>query len=534
MQKIFKSPILYIAIAFVIAFGFRMSLQSGSTTNYETANAQKGELIQTVSATGNVKAAENVNLAFENGGKINRAYVKVNDKVKRGQILASTDNADLLAQLRQYEAARDSQQATLDQYKSGTRPEEIAIAETTAANARISLQNVRDKAASDLINVYKNTKDILQDAYSKSDDALNNQLSAIFTSDNSNAPMLSFDVTEPQAKSDAEWQRYLATLALAKLLTTVSNPATEQASLDSALSDAALQLDTIRLAVIRSITAVDSSAGLSATTIATYKTSANTGRANMNTAVTNVNQQQQSIAAQKITNQNNISAAENTLTAAEDNLKLKQAGYTAEQIAAQRAAVNQADANIAYQQARIAKTLLVAPFNGTITRQDAKVGQIVAPGATLIELISESNYEIEAYIAEVDIATIKLNDTADVTLDAYGQDKHFKASVIKIDPAETVIEGLPTYKITLMFSEQYPDIKSGLTANLDILTNKKENAINIPQRGVLIRDGQKYARVLNADGTIKEITVTTGLRGANGNIEILTGVNEGDKIIISN
>ncbi|MFH0988164.1 MAG: biotin/lipoyl-binding protein, partial [Parcubacteria group bacterium] len=374
MKNILKSPITYIIILFIIAFGFRINLQNATSGIAESVTVKLGNISQVVSATGRVKSAESVRLAFEIGGKISRAYFKVGDKVKAGQILVSLDNADLLAQLQQYQAARASQQALLDQYRNGTRPEEIQIAQT-------SLSNAQTKATSDLNNWYGTAHNTVQDAWTKADDALNNQISALFSNGNSASPTLSFDVTDRSLGNDAQTKRYAATAGLANLKNATDNFPTDQVAIDQTLSNALLQLNIVRDSLTAMASAIDNAAGLSATTIAADKLAINTARANANTAITTITNLQQNISGQKITNANNIAAAE-------DNLRLKQAGYTRDQIAAQVAAIDQADANIAYQQARIGKTILRSPIDGTVTRQDANAGEIAPAGATLVEVMS--------------------------------------------------------------------------------------------------------------------------------------------------
>ena len=92
---------------------------------------------------------------------------------------------------------------------------------------------------------------------------------------------------------------------------------------------------------------------------------------------------------------------------------------------------------------------------------------------------------------------------------------------------------MATYKTTFQFVKENTGIKSGMTANIDILTANKENVIVIPQQAVITRDGEKFVKILADDGTIKEVEVETGLRGSDGNMEIISGINEGDKVVIS-
>ena len=145
-------------------------------------------------------------------------------------------------------------------------------------------------------------------------------------------------------------------------------------------------------------------------------------------------------------------------------------------------------------------------------------------------MISTNKYEIEANVPEADIAKIKVGNTADVTLDAYGNDVRFNVKITAIDPAETVIEGVSTYKTTFQFTAEDGRIKSGMTANLDILTDKKENVIAIPSRAVITKGADKIVTVLG-NNILKEVKVTLGLRGSDGNVEIVSGISEGDKVV---
>jgi len=207
------------------------------------------------------------------------------------------------------------------------------------------------------------------------------------------------------------------------------------------------------------------------------------------------------------------------------------AGTVTEQITAQEALVEDAEASVRNSRAKIAKTIIRSPIKGIVTKQDAKVGEIVSASAVIVSVISEANFEIEANIPEADIAKIKIGDAAKVTLDAYGSDVVFEAGVMNIEPAETIIEGIATYKTTLQFFEDDTRIKSGLTANIDILAGKKENVITIPLRSVITKNGDSIVRILK-DRMIEEVRVETGLRGSYGNVEVIEGVNEGDEVIL--
>jgi len=71
-----------------------------------------------------------------------------------------------------------------------------------------------------------------------------------------------------------------------------------------------------------------------------------------------------------------------------------------------------------------------------------------------------------------------------------------------------------------------------MTANLEILTHEHDNVLEVPARAVLSGAGSTTVRVLNADGvTYATVPVTVGLKGSDGMIEIISGLNAGDKAV---
>ena len=100
-----------------------------------------------------------------------------------------------------------------------------------------------------------------------------------------------------------------------------------------------------------------------------------------------------------------------------------------------------------------------------------------------------------------------------------------------MDPAEIIIEGVATYKVTLQFIEEDERIRSGMTANVDIIGDSRVGVLAVSQRALIRKNGEKTVKVLHGQ-EITEVKVETGLRGSDGNIEILSGLQEGDTVII--
>lgn len=553
MQKIItllKSKI-FIALASiaVILAGYGI-YQNTRPQTYPTVPVERGAVIEEVNITGKVKPAQNLDIAFEKGGRVSHIRVKVGDAVQAGQEIMQLDNADLYAQLAQAKANVRSQETKLEQLAIGARQEDLAIsnarvnnAKSALADARRNLANITEKASIDLANIYSSVPDTLTDAYTKSDDAIRNQVDNLFLNDETDRPTLSFSSFSSQSKIDAESNRVRSTKGLNDFAQDVAIARAaigDAETLDKSLEHAKTYLDIFLELFGNLQDVVNSPNSLDSTTLNTYKTAISTARGSIITALTNINKQRQSIAAQKSTNQNAISnaqssitTAQNTLDQAERELTLKIAGASTQDIAYQKSQVENARANANYYQALVDKTILKAPFAGTVTKITPTIGDIISPNIPTISIIGSGKFLIESYVAEADIAKVAVGNTAKITLDAYGSDALFDARIIMIDLAATTLEGVATYKATFEFIQEDARILSGLTANIDVLSGKRTDVLYVPTRNIATREGRKYVKVLVdvKKGLVTETEIKTGLRGSDGRTEVISGIAEGDAIV---
>lgn len=481
----------------------------------ENILAEKRTIVEEVSTTGNVKPLSDLDLSFETSGQVSQVLVSVGDKVRQGDRLASLSNADLVAALEQAKAGLKIAQANLSSIQHGSTPEQIAVNQSQV-----------EKAKNDLYSAQITLTNAIKDVYTKSDDAIRNYIDLMFTNPRGQNPALQFQ-TDFQLQNDIVSERIAIENLLSALSISVAN-LNSVSDINSALDTAKNTLNTIQTFLQNlafAINKLSSNSSISQTTLTQWKTNVSTSRVSIDLAVTNF-----SLAVSQ------YQSAVSTLNIANSQLALIKTGATDDQLNAQRATVQQAQANVDVAQANLSKSIIISPITGVITNINAKVGQTMQPGIMAISIISYGQYDVEAYVPEADIAKIKINDIATTTLDAYGSDTYFQMSVIKIDPAETLIENVPTYKVTLKFASSSDNrIKSGMTANLDILTGQRNNVLAIPSRSVYTVDSQKYVKLVDPKDSSKytQTKVGTGMRGIDGYVEIVSGLNDGDKIVSS-
>lgn len=475
-----------------------------------TVAVQRGEIISEVSVTGQVKPSQSIDLAFEKGGRIGIVPVEVGDEVRQGDRLVSLENGDLVAQLAQAQGALAVQQANLNDMLNGARPEEIAAKKTELDQAKKSLDSY-----------YQNAVNVLNDAYAKADDGVRKQMDDLFTNDEIN-PELTFQTSNTTTKTNAQWQRLLAAETLDDWKNDITGISvfSDPTVITNALSGSQQHIIVVRDLLTVLEKALDEAVGLSSTTLSTYRANLSTARTNLNTAGTSVTTQQQTIANQIL----NVERVQN-----EYNLTLL--GATSEQAASQRAQVAQAQAQVDYYASQIEKTILRAPFGGIVTKLSYKKGEIVSANIPVVSLTGKGAYQIETYIAESDIAKVKEGNMARVTLDAYGSNVTFEAIVTNIDLSETILEGVATYKAILQFTQDDERILPGLTANVDIMSDRKENVLYLPTRNIISKNGKTTVYVSGAKEEKQEVEIEVGLRGSDGRTEIISGLNQGDVII---
>ncbi len=480
-----------VLILVVIAIG--MSLGGGSSAD-QTMTIVKGDFLQQVSVSGKVVAADNLDLSFEQSGRITSVPVHVGDKVYPGQTLVSQNSAELSAQLQEMQAGIEVQKARLAQLLSGASPEDIALSETAVASAKQKLA------------------DALQDAYTKADDAVRGKADQMFSNARSASPHINNVFT---SKSDIENARF----SIEGVLTAWS------ASLGSI--SASSDLDASVTSTNSNLNKVKTFLDLLAAGVNNLSTNGDVNQATIDKWRTDISTARTSVSATI----SNITTTREALVSAEADLTLKKAPVRQADIDLYQAQIRQAEASMQNVIAQINKRSLRAPITSVVTVVNAKVGSNASAGEVLVSLIGANSLQIESFVPEKNIPFIKLGDKATLTLDAYGAEVPFDATVVSIDPAETIRDGVSTYRVKFAVDKSDERIKSGMTANVLVTTDKRPGVIAVPVGAVAMRDGKKFVQIKNGE-QVEEREVTTGAVSSLGQVEILTGLAEGDVVVL--
>lgn len=213
---------------------------------------------------------------------------------------------------------------------------------------------------------------------------------------------------------------------------------------------------------------------------------------------------------EKLWNEKVISEADWQL--AQQNYKvaqndLKSATQTLE---ASRFVVNSTDASVRESRANVAKTSVLAPMKGIVSKLFVKKGERVVGAATMtgtemMRIADLNKMEVRVNVNENDIVRVHLNDSVLIDVDAYANaDKQFKGIVTSIANTakdKTSADAITEFEVRiLILRSSYEDLikqgnkfpfRPGMTASVDIITTMKENVLSVPLTAVTTRNPEK-------------------------------------------
>lgn len=205
-------------------------------------------------------------------------------------------------------------------------------------------------------------------------------------------------------------------------------------------------------------------------------------------------------------------------------------------VAGLRATVARAEAEYRAALARLRKSQIIAPIDGVVTTVAFSVGEQVSAGQAMIGQIAlDDAYEITLDVPEAEISKLAVSQRADITFDAFGDRVVFTGSVYSVSPSAKIISDVVYYeaKVILSDDQDLSSVKPGMSADVTIHTDERTDVLYVPNRAILLRDNVLYVRVPKNESEFDEVNVTVGLRADDGFTEIVSGVTEGQAIILS-
>lgn len=180
-------------------------------------------------------------------------------------------------------------------------------------------------------------------------------------------------------------------------------------------------------------------------------------------------------------------------------------------------------------QAALAKTRIVATVNGTVQSRAVEPGDLVQPGRTLLEIISDNSREILVPVDERSFGALALGQSAQVVADAF-PDQILTATVSFLAPAVDTSRG--TVDVHLALTNDAGFLRQGMTVSATITTASRTNALVVGNEVLRKVRGNQAEVLLVRDNHVEAAAVTLGLRGTVAS-EITAGLNAGAVVLDS-
>lgn len=492
-----KNKYFYGIIVVVLIVLGLIIFKNGKATN-GTITISHSDFTNQVSISGKVVASEEVDMGFKNGGRIGRIFVSVGkgegetETVKAGTLIAALD-------------AKDAVQAVRDA--------EISLESAKLSLAKLQLESSNENLGSDLKKAYDDGFTAVSDSFLDLSVIIVG-LEDILNEDNlSDSAVRNSGPTAENYRNEAENLFYKADNALKnnrknfRLLDRNSSKSAIEAIIDETYETAKIFSNAIK----------------SAKNLVDYL-------ADDTNKETEFVSSKETLAGYT----DDINGHLDELLSAENNIKDYKDAFSSTDLDKEDAllAVKREENNLQDAKNNLSDYYIRAPFDGIVTRIDAKVGEIASPNVPLVKMMSADTFQVESFVPEVNIAEIRFGDEASITLDAYGEDVLFYAKVISIDPAETIRDGVSTYKIKLQFDVKDDRIKSGMTASVKMITFSKPNVIVIPGGVIFDKDGKKFVQVKVDEGVVEK-EIILGMTSSLGQVEVVSGLVDGDKVVLN-
>ncbi len=204
----------------------------------------------------------------------------------------------------------------------------------------------------------------------------------------------------------------------------------------------------------------------------------------------------------------------------------KEGSATEAQLDGYRLAFKAADAQLIIAKRQVEDTRIKAPFSGVVTERMVNLGSNVNPGTVVVNLVDVGSLRIKLSITEKDVFLLKNGDKAIVTTDVFPETK-FSARIKSIG-----VKGDETHSFPIELQIiNNRSLKAGMNVEIEFDKQINRESIVIPR--IAIMGGSSAAQVFIVENnTAKLRSVTTGTESGT-NIEILSGLKSGDKVVTS-
>jgi len=499
-----------------------------------------GDLSAGATASGRLLPQREAHLALAIAGQVEEVYVQVGDEVQASDVLIQLESGSLQRAARSAEQSLAIQEANLAELRQGASEEEIAVAEATLDSAKASIANAQAGlvSAKSALTKAELSRDALADADVTAEANLKSAQASLSSAQAQLAALLEGADAETVEQARLNWEQAKNSLWNAQLERDAvkgrpGTPRYVSTQMEIAVANAEIAVRVAEISYLQAQEGATEEAITSArATVASAEAGVTNAQAQLDDVDDQIAQAEASVVQAEATvaqAEAGVLQAEAAVAQAEANLAILLAGPSDEKIGIAKAQVAQARIALEDAQGNLAKATLVAPFDGVVTDVYVAVGEWA--NGLAVDLMDTGSLEVVLDVDEIDIGGLAVGQQAVVTLETW-PDEELTGELVSIAPKARSGTEIVTYQVHLSLDTGELPIRSGMTANAELVTAKRENVILVPNRAITAdrQAGKYYVNLVQGD-TIVKTEVTIGLRD-NKNTEITSGLQEGDKLAI--
>jgi HlyD family secretion protein len=428
-----------------------------------------------VSAAGNIDLSIQRPVVLQASGVISQVSVEVGDQVAAGDMLVELDTTDLELAVAQAQLEVDSAQAQVDKLLEPADPSEVASAKSSLASARQNLVEVQAGPSEAELAAAEASLAAAQAQYQELKDGPSE----------AELTQLSADMQKTMITlQDAQW---------------AYDQVSYRGDVGASSQAAALQTATIDYDSAKAAYEIASQAGTPS---------------ELQSALSTIRSAQSALSTLKDQpTPAELAAAQSQMDSAQAALDVLLNSASQADMRTAEIGLEQAQLGLTDAQTQLRRAQLRAPLAGTVLAVAVAVGQQVSSGVEAVTLGDLAALELTVNVAEVDVNKVKLNQAANITVDAL-PGRVLNGVVARIAPSSEATSGVVNYPLTIRLTDtDLAGVRSGMTAVADLVSEEMANSWMVPTNAVVERDGQSVVMIVRGGQPMPITVVAQGVQG---------------------
>jgi HlyD family secretion protein len=193
--------------------------------------------------------------------------------------------------------------------------------------------------------------------------------------------------------------------------------------------------------------------------------------------------------------------------------------------------VQAAKARVQAAQATLNMADIIAPIDGMVTQASPLVGDQVSTGLSAFRIDDLSGLLVDVQVSEVDINNIAVNQPVTFTFDAISG-KTYQGEVVEVSQSGDLTSGAVNFTVTAKLTDGDSQVKPGMTAAVNIVTNQVKGQLLVPNRAVRLVDGSQVVYILK-NGLPQQVKIKLGVSSDTQSVVNSGDLKEGDLVILN-